>query len=119
MEEQMNIIYCGRIGTPHKIKYYAAEDESKMKKAELKRHKTGKWECQSIASRLKQALKKAEHERLWYKESPASPPPRLDKVNTVVLPLSAKMQEQEWMPIQWEIYNKPKKGQVHESPEEA
>ena len=83
-----------------------------MKKAELKRHKTGKWEYQSIA-RLKQALKKAEHERLC-KENPANPP-KLDEVNTVV-PLSAKMQE--WMPIQWEIY-KSKKGQVHESPEEA
>jgi hypothetical protein len=95
-----------------KIKYYASTDESKMSKAELKRHKTGKWKDQSI-THLKNALKKAEHTRLVNATPKHITPPKLSDVQNVV-PLSNKLRE--YIPLQWEVY-KARKGQVHESAE--
>jgi hypothetical protein len=69
-----------------------------MSKAELKRHKSGKWKDQSI-THLKNALKKQ------------------SKLNSSMLhqvPFSNKLKE--YIPLQWEVY-KARKGQVHESAE--
>jgi hypothetical protein len=95
-----------------KIKYYPSEDVNKMSKAELKRHKTGKWKDQSI-THLKNALKKAEHTRLVNATPKHVQPPKLSDVQNIV-PFSNKMKE--YIPLQWEVY-KARKGQVHESAE--
>jgi hypothetical protein len=84
-----------------------------MSKAELKRHKTGKWKDQSI-THLKNALKNAvEHARLVKATPKHITPPKLADVQNVV-PFSNKLKE--YIPLQWEVY-KARKGQVHESAE--
>jgi hypothetical protein len=95
-----------------KIKYYPSEDVNKMSKAELKRHKTGKWKDQSI-THLKNVLKKAEHTRLVNATPKHVQPPKLSDVQNIV-PFSDKMKE--YIQLQWEVY-KARKGQVHESAE--
>jgi hypothetical protein len=93
-----------------KIKYDASTDKSKMSKAELKRHKTGKWKDRSIMH-LKNALKSSEHSR-FVKATPKAyySTAKLTDVQNVV-PFSNKLKE--YIPLQWELY-KARKGQVHE-----
>ena len=100
------------------IEYYNPKTEAEMSNAELKRHKTGRWDKQTITL-MKNALKSHEHARLCAERSAIHsdmPMPKLKDITTIVAQSDEMVHWQR--NDQQEIY-KEKKGQIQETSGDA